>query len=146
MFVPAIAAMGGNSGTQTSTIVVRGLASDDLAALDFVQVFFRESRVAIIVAVACGILAGIGSTVWLEIWPKEGLAAGTAPILGLAVGSAMFCAIMLSTGVGMSLPFLFRKVGIDPAIAAGPLVTTVNDAIGYITYFSLALLLLHMFS
>ena len=106
--------------------------------------FIRESRVALIVAGICGILSGVVSGTWLSMWPKEGLSPDKAPILGLAVGLAMFCGIMLSTGVGMSLPFMFRRIGIDPAIAAGPLVTTANDAIGYITYFSLALLLLHL--
>ena len=143
IFVPAIAAMGGNSGLQTSTIVVRGLATDDLAALDIAQVYLRESRVALIVAVTCGSLAGIFATLWLSI-PSTG-AEGKAMPLGLAVGFSMFSGIMLSTSLGLLLPFMFRKVGIDPAISSGPLVTTANDTIGYLGYFTLALILLKAF-
>jgi magnesium transporter len=142
MFLPAIAAMGGNSGLQTSTIVVRGLATGDLAALDLMGVFVRESRVAIIVAIVCGAFAGLVAGVWLTVQPGE-LEPGMAPVLGWSVGLAMFCGIMLSTSLGLVLPFVFRRVGVDPAISSGPLVTTANDALGILTYFSLALLLLH---
>jgi len=144
MFMPVLAAMGGNSGLQTSTVVVRGLATGDLVALNFVQVFFRESRVALVVASICGCFAGTVAGVWLTIHPGN-LGAVKAPILGLSVGLAMLCGIMLSTTIGFILPFLFRRIGIDPAISSGPLVTTTNDAVGCMTYFSLALLLLNSF-
>ncbi len=143
MFMPAIAAMGGNSGLQTSTIVVRGLATGDLVALNIFQVFLRESRIAIIVALACGILAGLASGLYLSLHPGD-LPLAQGKVLGLAIGIAMFCGIMLSTTLGLLLPFFFRKVGIDPAISSGPLVTTANDALGILTYFSLALLLLRL--
>jgi len=143
MFLPAIAAIGGNSGLQTSAVVVRGLATGDLAALAFGQVFLRESRVAVIVAGFCAIFAGVAAGAWLTVHPGE-LAADQAPKLGLSVGLAMFCGIMLSTTLGFLLPFLFRRIGIDPAISSGPLVTTLNDALGILTYFSLAFLLLNV--
>ena len=73
----------------------------------------------------------------------DNLDVSKARILGLAVGIAMFCGIMLSTSLGLTLPFLFRRFGIDPAISSGPLVTTTNDTLGCLTYFSLALLLLN---
>jgi len=66
-------------------------------------------------------------------------------LLGFAVGIAMFIGIMLATTLGLVLPFLFRKIGIDPAISSGPFITTANDSLGCITYFSLALLMLHFF-
>ncbi|MBN2212453.1 MAG: magnesium transporter [Sedimentisphaerales bacterium] len=139
IFVPAIAAMGGNTGLQTSTIVVRGLATGDLAALQILQVFYRESRVALIVAAGCGLLAALLSGASGFIKPVEGL---PGQLLGLAVGLAMFFGIMLSTTVGLFLPFIFRRAGIDPAISSGPLVTTANDALGILTYFTLALMML----
>lgn len=119
MFMPAMLAMGGNSGMQTSTIVVRGLATGDLAALDLMQVFLREVRVALIVAVVCSIIAGFVSGFMLAIF-ADNLDVSKARILGLAVGIAMFCGIMLSTSLGLTLPFLFRRFGIDPAISSGP--------------------------
>ena len=145
MFMPAIAAMGGNSGLQTSTIVVRGLATGDLAAFNIGQVFRRESRVAVIVAVVCAIIAGVMAWCVLNYRAEViHLALPSASVLALAVGMAMFCGIMLATTLGFILPFLFRQVGIDPAISSGPLVTTANDTLSYLTYFSLALALLKL--
>ncbi|MCK5272175.1 MAG: magnesium transporter [Sedimentisphaerales bacterium] len=144
MFVPAIAAMGGNSGLQTSTIVIRGLATGDLAALKLSQVFLREIRIALIIAVICGFCAGGLSTLFLHYRP-ESIEPIQAYLLGVSVGLGMFCGIMLATSVGLLLPFGFRRIGVDPAISAGPFVTTANDSIGCLTYFSLALLLLRMF-
>ena len=146
MFVPAIAAMGGNSGMQTSTVVVRGLATGDLAALRISQVFSREIRVGIVVAVVCAMLAGTIAFVWLGRFPVDNFDVRLSPIIGLSVGLAMFCAITLSTLMGLSLPYIFRRLGIDPAISCGPLVTTSNDVIGYLTYFSLSLLLIKYLS
>ena len=141
MFFPAILALGGNSGLQTSTIVVRGLATGDLAALNIQQVFMREGRVAVVVAIICGLIAGAVSAAWLSVHPGD-LESGRGTILGLSIGLSMFCGIILSTTLGFFLPFFFRQVGIDPAISSGPLVTTANDGLGCLTYFSLALVLL----
>ncbi|OPZ99068.1 MAG: Magnesium transporter MgtE [Planctomycetes bacterium ADurb.Bin412] len=162
MFAPIIAAMGGNSGLQTSTIVVRGLATGDLAALNLFQVFFREARIALIIAMTFGIFTGGIATMVLHVTNSNSsnyvanaladLPGESVPekpvnpvLLGFAVGIAMFIGIMLATTLGLVLPFLFRKIGIDPAISSGPFITTANDSLGCITYFSLALLMLHFF-
>jgi magnesium transporter len=146
MFLPAMLAMGGNSGLQTSTIVVRGLATGDLAALDFLQVFLREARVALVVASVCAVIAGIVASLMLSIFADDlNLAQARVMGLAIAIGAAMLCGIMLSTTLGLLLPFLFRRIGIDPAISSGPLITTSNDVIGCLTYFSLALILLKAF-
>ncbi|MBN1765515.1 MAG: magnesium transporter [Sedimentisphaerales bacterium] len=145
MFLPAIAAMGGNSGMQTSTVVVRGLATGDLAALDVIQVFSRESRVALIVAGVCAFIAALVANSWLSLFPVENFPVSDIAILALAVGLAMFGAIMLSTSLGLFLPYLFRNLGIDPAISSGPLITTFNDMMSFFTYISLFLLLMRGF-
>jgi len=146
MFMPAIAAMGGNSGLQTSTIVVRGLATGDLVALKFLQVFARESRIALIVALICGLITGSIASLILHFGSDRNLLSINHPTaLSLAVGLAMFCGIMLATSLGLALPFMFRRLGIDPAISSGPMVTTANDTISYMTYFSLALFFLRLF-
>ncbi len=146
MFVPAIASMGGNTGLQTSTIVVRGLATGDLAALKLFQIFIRESSIAVIVAAVCAVLAGTFAIITLHFRaPALNLDLDQAPVLGLTVGLAMFCGIMLATSLGIVLPFIFKHFGIDPAISSGPLVTTTNDMVTYTTYFSMALLLLYLF-
>ena len=138
-FVPMIAAISGNAGLQTSTIVVSGLATGHLVALKFSQVFTREVRIALLVALSCGLLGGIACTVLLH---TKGLENGIeATRLVFAFGTAMFSAIMVATTLGLFLPFLFRRIGIDPAISSGPLVTTANDSISVAIYMSLTLLL-----
>jgi len=139
-FVPMIAAISGNAGLQTSTIVVSGLATGHLAALKFSQVFSREARIALLVAIACGVLGGIACSIMLNV---NDLQSGMIKPLQLvfAFSTAMFSAIMVATTLGLSLPFLFRKIGIDPAISSGPLVTTANDSISVAIYMTLTLLL-----
>ena len=139
VFVPMIAAISGNAGLQTSAIVVSGLATGHLAALKLGQVFTREVRIALLVALCCGLLGGVACAILLD---SEALA-GSAAFMWLvfAFGVAMFSAIMVATTLGLFLPFLFRRIGIDPAISSGPLVTTANDSISVAIYMTLTLLL-----
>jgi magnesium transporter len=138
-FVPMIAAISGNAGLQTSAIVVSGLATGHLAALRFSQVFTREVRIALVVALSCGLLGGIACWVLID---AEHLEAVVQPArLVFAFGTAMFSAIMVATTLGLFLPFIFRRIGIDPAISSGPLVTTANDSISVAIYMTLTLLL-----
>jgi magnesium transporter len=138
-FAPMIQAISGNAGLQTSAIVVSGLATGHLAALRFGQVFTREVRIALLVALSCGLLGGITCAILVNfkavnhtIEPER---------LVFAFATAMFSAIMVATTLGLFLPFVFRRIGIDPAISSGPLVTTANDSISVAIYMTLALLL-----
>ena len=138
-FVPMIAAISGNAGLQTSAIVVSGLATGHLAALRLSQVFNREVRIAVLVAISCGIIGGLACGILLH---SKSPSAKVEPIrLVLAFATAMFSAIMVATTLGLFLPFLFRRIGIDPAISSGPLVTTANDSISVTIYMILTLLL-----
>lgn len=139
VFAPMIAAISGNAGLQTSAIVVSGLATGHLAALRVSQVFTREVRIALIVAMVCGIIGGLVCAVVLHFRKLE-IAIQPLHIV-FALGFAMFAAIMVATTLGLFLPFLFRRVGIDPAISSGPLVTTANDSISVAIYMTLTLLL-----
>ncbi|MBN1795597.1 MAG: magnesium transporter [Sedimentisphaerales bacterium] len=139
-FVPMIAAISGNAGLQTSAIVVSGLATGHLAALKFSQVFSRETRIALLVALACGVLGGIACSIMLNFRTSESESIQITRLV-LAFGTAMFSAIMVATTLGLVLPFLFRKIGIDPAISSGPLVTTANDSISVAIYLTLTLAL-----
>ncbi|MHC4659574.1 MAG: magnesium transporter [Planctomycetota bacterium] len=138
-FVPMIAAISGNAGLQTSTIVVSGLATGHLAALRLSQVFTREVRIALLVALSCGIVGGIICSLLLN--PRTTESAIEPMRIVFAFGTAMFSAIMVATTLGLFLPFLFRRIGIDPAISSGPLVTTANDSISVGIYMTLTLLL-----
>jgi magnesium transporter len=138
-FVPMIAAMSGNAGLQTSTIVVSGLATGHLAALRFSTVFTREVRIALLVALSCAVLGTAACGVLVAVKAPK---AAIQPVqLAVAFGTAMFAAIMVATTLGLLLPFVFRKVGIDPAISSGPLVTTANDSISVAIYMALVVLL-----
>ncbi|MBA7517748.1 Magnesium transporter MgtE [subsurface metagenome] len=143
-FVPMIAAISGNAGLQTSAIVVSGLATGHLAALKLSQVFTREVRIALLVAVCCGIFGGLLCAFLPQLFGNS----SASPIdfaknfrIVPAFGIAMFSAIMVATTLGLFLPFLFRRIGVDPAISSGPLVTTVNDSISVAIYMTLTLLL-----
>ena len=138
-FAPMIQAISGNAGLQTSAIVVSGLATGHLAALRFSQVFTREVRIALLVALSCGVLGGIACAILIcSRAPENAVSLGR---LIFAFGTAMFSAIMVATTLGLFLPFLFRRIGIDPAISSGPLVTTANDSISVAIYMSLTLML-----
>jgi magnesium transporter len=138
-FVPMIAAISGNAGLQTSAIVVSGLATGHLAALKLSQVFSREVRIALLVALSCGIIGGLVCAFLLNYRTPESTVEPIRVIC--AFGIAMFSAIMVATTLGLFLPFLFRRIGIDPAISSGPLVTTANDSISVAIYMTLTLLL-----
>jgi magnesium transporter len=131
--------LSGNAGLQTSAIVVSGLASGHLAALDFSQVFSREVRIALLVAILCGIFGAIACSIMIQ---TKHIEQGIQTIrLVSAFGISMAAAIMVATSLGFALPFFFRKIGVDPAISSGPLVTTANDSISVAIYMTLTVLL-----
>ena len=147
-FVPMIAAISGNAGLQTSAIVVQGLATGDLAALRIGQVFEREVRVAFFVAISCGVVGGLICSMLPQLMDSSAdgpINMGAHIRIVAAFFTAMFSAIMVATTLGLFLPFLFRRVGIDPAISSGPLVTTANDAISVTIYLTLTLFLTSIF-
>lgn len=141
IFVPMIGAIGGNCGIQISTVIVRGLATGELASSRIRTAFVRESRIALIMAPACGVAAW---AVARFIVPAIERAEQTEPAAGVvhrvaaAVGTGMTAAILVAAALGIVLPFLFRTVKVDPAIASGPIVTTVNDIISVTIFLSLA--------
>lgn len=143
-FVPMIAAISGNAGLQTSAIVVSGLAAGHLVDLRLSKVFAREVRVAFFVAIMCGMVGGIICGILSNVIAHEGHAVNSVELfrVSLAFTGAMFTSIMVATTLGLFLPFAFRRVGIDPAISSGPLVTTANDSISVAIYLSLTMALI----
>lgn len=131
VFIPVIAAMSGNSGLQSTTIVVRGMALGIIEPGGIGRLVIRELVTALSLGVICGILAGLIGAAFI----------GDAA-LGVVVGISLTLAIIWSTVVGTVIPFLFQRIGIDPALASGPLVTTINDAFALLIYFGVALALM----
>lgn len=138
-FVPMMGAMGGNSGIQVSTIIVRGFATGDLASSKLSLTFARESRIALIMAPVCGVLAAGLAAIATLTGMVTAVHTGQ---LAIAVGLGMTVAILLASTLGMSLPYLFKKIGVDPAIASGPIITTANDIVSVMTFFLIAFAIL----
>jgi len=143
-FVPMIGAMGGNCGIQISTVIVREFATGDIGSTSFSRALMREGRISLVIAPICGAFAWLLVTV---IFPSlqqvfhDHAALGDNGRVALAVGSAMTVAILLAGCLGLALPFSFRRLGFDPAIASGPLVTTLNDVVSVTIYMTLAYLI-----
>lgn len=143
-FVPMIGATGGNSGIQISTVIIRGFASGDAGSTRIVRAFTREGRIALAMAPVCGIVAWVAVTLGLPVLSAvSGHAADPHFVyrVALAVGIAMTAAILVAAVLGIMLPFTFRRLGVDPAIASGPIVTTMNDVISVSIYMTTAMLI-----
>lgn len=134
-FIPVIMGMGGNIGTQSSTIVVRGIATGKINTGDLVSVVGKELAIGIILGVVYGLFIGVVAKVRFN---HEPLALQLAFSVGLAVISSMSVAAL----VGSLVPMLFEKANIDPAVATGPFVTTSVDIVSVYCYFMIATVLL----
>ncbi|MFJ7934016.1 magnesium transporter [Sporosarcina sp. NPDC096371] len=126
-FMPMIAGMTGNTGTQSLAVVVRGLVSEDLNFKKSMKLLYRELIVGIIIGVTCAIvIAGIAF-----IWRGS-------LTLGLVVGSSLLATLIIGTMAGTIIPLLLYKFKVDPAVASGPLITTINDILSLLIYFGIA--------
>jgi len=128
-FIPVIIGMGGNVGTQSSTIVVRGIATGRVEAGGEVKLVFKELRVGLILGILYGILLG-GFT----LLPFVESPASLGIIVGLSICSSM----LIASCVGTVVPLILQKIDVDPAIATGPFVTTSIDILGVTLYFLIA--------
>ncbi|MFQ5823370.1 MAG: magnesium transporter [bacterium] len=125
LFIPLMMAMGGNSGMQAATIVVRGLALGELNPADTSQRLKKEFRVSFLNGTVCGILLFGVVTLFGE------------PRFGIVLGMVLLVVILNASFVGASVPLILKRVGVDPAIATGPFITTSNDVIGLFIYLGL---------
>ena len=132
-FIPIIIGMGGNIGTQSSTIIVRGMATGRIEIGNEFKVLLKELRVGLILGVLYGIMLGIFANFKFL---------GSDPMLGAVVGLSICSSMLLATAVGTFTPLILRKLDIDPAVATGPFVTTSIDILGVLLYFMIAGLLL----
>jgi magnesium transporter len=130
-FIPVIMGMGGNIGTQSSTIVVRGIATGMINIRDFWKIISKELAIGLILGVFYGLFIGIVASV---AYRTEPVIIPLAISVGLAVVSSMSVAALVGSGI----PLLFEKIKIDPAIATGPFVTTAVDIVSVFCYFLIA--------
>ena len=128
-FIPVIIGMGGNIGTQTSTLVVRGLATGRVNVGNNINIIFKEIRVGIILGILYGLLLGLFAIMrFMDI----------SPYLGLVVGLGIASSMLIATAFGSLVPLLLHRMDIDPAIATGPFVTTSIDILGVALYLGIA--------
>ena len=128
-FIPVIIGMGGNIGTQSSTIIVRGLATGRVGFENSSKILFKEIRVGLILGILYGILLGLFAIFrFLDI----------SPILGLVVGLSICASMLIAATIGSLVPLILDRFDIDPAVATGPFVTTAIDILGVALYFIIA--------
>lgn len=133
-FIPMLMDTGGNAGSQSSTLVIRGIAVGDINSEDTVNVFEKELLVGISVGVALSFVN------YLRLFFLERV----DNMLAVTVSISLFVTVVLSKVVGGVLPILAKRLKMDPAIMAGPLITTIVDAVALIVYFSTAKKLLNI--
>ena len=127
VFIPLIAGMAGNSGTQALAVAVRGIATGDIEEESKIKLLFREAGTGLITGVVCGIVV-VGL---VYFWKGELL-------IGVLVGTAVSSSIFVATLAGSFIPLLIHRMKIDPAVASGPFITTLNDIISILIYLGLA--------
>ena len=127
VFIPVVMGMGGNVGTQSSTIFVRGLATGAIEKTEVWSYLLREIRIGLVMGIFCGFIISITAYIW------QG-----NPYLGLVVGISMMITITTAAILGTLVPLLLNMIHIDPAITAGPFVTTIKDVTGLLIYFTVA--------
>ncbi|HIK12923.1 MAG TPA: magnesium transporter [Oscillatoriaceae cyanobacterium M33_DOE_052] len=130
-FIPLLTGTGGNVGAQSSTVVIRGLNTDQIRLLGPALVIWREAKAGALL----GVILGTMATVWAY------LLQGNLPV-AIAVGSSLVAIAILASVAGSSLPFLFRSLGLDPALMSAPFITTAVDVLGVLIYFTIARVIL----
>ena len=126
-FIPMLMDTGGNCGSQSSTLIIRGIALGEIQFSDLFRVMFKEFRVSLIVGVALALANGIRI---LIMYKNAGLA--------LVIGLSLVATIVISKLIGCVLPLIAKKLHMDPAIMASPLITTLVDTCSILIYFNIA--------
>lgn len=125
-FVPMLTGTGGNCGSQSSTLIIRGLAVDEIEFNDIFKAVFKEIRVALLVGFMLAVVNGIRVIIMYH-----------DPVLAFALGITLMCTVILAKTIGCVLPLVAKKCGLDPAIMAAPLITTLVDTGTIFVYFTI---------
>jgi len=139
LFVPLIISSGGNSGSQATTIVIRAMAVGEVMLRDWWRVMRREILSGLTLGVILGTIGFLRITVWSQLFHLYG---PHWPLIALTIFFSLIGVVMWGTLSGSMLPFVLRRVGLDPATASAPFVATLVDVTGLIIYFTVALLIL----
>ena len=132
VLMPIVASMGGVAGNQTLILVIRGIATQKIQRSNAIRLLIKEGSVALLNGFTWSIVVSVLAVVLFQ----------TPWNIGFIVGAAMLLNILASAIAGVSIPFLLKRVGIDPALAGGMMMTTLTDVLGFITFLGLATLFL----
>ena len=132
VLMPIVASMGGVAGNQTLILVIRGIATKKIQRSNAIKLLIKEGSVALLNGLTWSIVVSVLAVVLFQ----------TPWNIGYIIGAAMLLNILASAIAGVSIPFLLKKVGIDPALAGGVMMTTLTDVLGFITFLGLATLFL----
>lgn len=127
IFIPLIAGMAGNTGTQSLAVAVRGLATGDYGSQGKLKLMIREASTGLITGSTCGVLIAL----IIYLWKGE-------LFLGILVGISIMATLTVATLSGSVIPIVMDRLKIDPAVASGPFITTLNDIISILIYFGIA--------
>ena len=131
--IPMLMDTGGNSGNQVSTLVIRGLALGDIEIKDYLKVLWKEVRVALL----CGVSLAIVN--YARMWIIKAITGSdVSSNTFIVVCLAMLCAVVVAKSIGCTLPILAKLLHLDPALMAGPMITTIVDALTLLIYFGIA--------
>lgn len=133
-FIPMLMGTGGNCGSQSSTLIIRGLAVGEIQFKDIFRVIFKEVRVAFVVSFLLAIVNGIR----IYIMYDQNIT------LAFALGLTMMAVVVMAKCIGCTLPLLAKKLGLDPAIMAAPLITTILDTCTILVYFNIVTAIFHL--
>lgn len=132
-FIPMLMDTGGNCGSQTSTLIIRGLATDEIELKDVLRCWFKEIRVALLVGIVLAVVNGLRILIQYH-----------NAMLAVVIGVTLMCTICISKSLGCFLPMLAKKLKLDPAIMASPMITTIVDCCSILIYFNIAIRLLNI--
>lgn len=132
-FIPMIMDTGGNCGSQSSTLIIRGLAVDEIKLSDFLKALWKEIRVAIIV----GVILALANAIRIFIQYRD-------LQLSIVVGLTLIATVCMAKALGCCLPMLSKKLKLDPAIMAAPLITTIVDTCSVLVFFKIAIAIIPM--
>lgn len=140
LFLPLIISSGGNSGSQASTLIIRAMALGEVRLKDWLRVFRREVTAGLLL----GLLLGFIGLIRVNVWAYFGWADYSSHyhLVALTIGAALIGIVLWGSLMGAMLPFLLRRLGLDPAAISAPLVATLVDVTGLIIYFTTALAIL----
>lgn len=133
-FIPMLMDTGGNSGSQASVTIIRGLSLNEIEFSDIFRVIWKEIRVAVL----CGLTLAAANFVKLILLDRAGI------MISLTVCLTLVITVIVAKVIGCSLPMLAKKIGFDPAVMASPFITTMVDALSLLVYFGTATALLHL--